>query len=264
MLRITRVEERPLHTRLYRTSGPSGTPLRNRLPLHRAWASGLPDGVDALVFTSDLQGREEGSANRLMGVSVAESLAVLVEQGAIPQPQMIFLCGDLYDYPDCHKRGGTGPVDEVYVAFSRIAPQVLGVHGNHDELVEPDALPDNVQILDGQVRTVSGLRVGGVSGIIGSPRRHQRRDEDAFLAILDQVSAKRPQVLLLHQGPEDPEHHCRGDPGVTLSLETGFTGLTVFGHTHWDWPWLIDLGSGQALNVDGRVLIVLRNQSHDG
>jgi hypothetical protein len=42
-----------------------------------------------------------------------------------------------------------------------------------------------------------------------------------------------------------------------LSLETGFQGLTVFGHTRWEWPWLIPLGEGQALNVDGRVVVVL-------
>lgn len=262
MVSIIRVEQAPFHELPHRTSGPSGKPLRNRLPFHRAWATGLPDGLDALIFTSDLQGREGGGANRLMGVPVAEALTALVAKGTIPQPQAAFLCGDLYDYPDCHKRGGTGPVDDVYEAFAQLAPQVLAVHGNHDELAEPKALPKHFQILDGQVRNTAGLRVGGVSGIIGNPRRHQRRDEEAFLEVMESVTARRPHIILLHQGPEDAERRRRGDPGVTLSLETGYTGLTVFGHTHWDWPWLISLGAGQALNVDGRVVVLLRGDDH--
>ena len=152
--------------------------------------------------------------------------------------------------------------DEVYEAFAGLAPQVLAVHGNHDELADPKTLPRNVQILDGQVRNTAGLRVGGVSGIIGNPRRHQRRDEEGFLAVMESVTARRPHIILLHQGPEDAERHRRGDPGVTLSLATGYTGLTVFGHTHWDWPWLISLGQGQALNVDGRVVVLLRGDDH--
>lgn len=262
MVSIVRVEPVPFHELPHRTSGPSGKPLRNRLPFHRAWASGLPDGVDALIFTSDLQGRENGGANRLMGVPVADALMALVAQGSIPQPQAAFLCGDLYDYPDCHKRGGTGPVDEVYQAFAGLTPQVLAVHGNHDELADPKALPRSVELLDGQVRTAAGLRVGGVSGIIGNSGRHQRRDESDFVALVDQVTAQSPDLLLLHQGPEDPLRQRRGDPTVTLSLETGFCGLTVFGHTHWEWPWLIPLGEGQALNVDGRVVVVLKEDTH--
>lgn len=234
MLRITHVEQTPFYTLAHRTSGPKGAPLRNHLPFHRAYATGLPDEVEALVFASDLQGREDGGDNRLMGVPVAESVADLAERGVIPQPQAVFLCGDLYDYPDCHKRGGTGPVDEVFHGFSMIVPQVVGVLGNHDELSDPRQLPRNVQVLDGQVKMAGGLRVGGVSGIVGNPRRHQRRDDEGFLAVMERVTAKKPHLLLLHQGPEDTQRHRRGDPGVALSLATGFAGLTVFGHTHWD------------------------------
>jgi len=258
MLRITHVEQTPFYTLAHRTSGPRGGPLRNRLPFHRAYATGLPEGVAGVVFASDLQGREDGGANRLMGVPVAEALADLAKRGVIPQPQAVFLCGDLYDYPDCHKRGGTGPVGDVFHAFSTIATKVIGVMGNHDELTEPNGLPSNVHVLDGQIKTAGSLRVGGVSGIIGNPGRHQRRTEEDFLSVMERVTAKNPNLLLLHQGPDDPDRNRRGDPGIALSLATGYRGLTVFGHTHWDWPWLIPLGEGQALNVDGRVIILLR------
>jgi hypothetical protein len=50
--------------------------------------------------------------------------------------------------------------------------------GNHDELSSPEALPGNVHVLDGQVAHLSGLLVGGVSGIVGDPQQHQRRTED--------------------------------------------------------------------------------------
>jgi len=259
MPRITHIESEPCYELPHRTSGPKGSPLRNYLPFHRAYASGLPSHVNAVVFTSDLQGREDGGRNRLLGAPVAEALVALSQQGAIPAPDAVFLCGDLYDYPDCRKRGGTGPVDEVFQAFSVMTRCVVGVLGNHDQIARPDALPGNTTILDGDlVDVLSGLRVGGVSGIAGNPNRNQRRTEDDFVAALEAVTDQSADILLLHQGPTDPgQSRRRGDPGVALSLETGFQGLTVFGHTRWDWPWLIGLGEGQALNVDGRVVVVL-------
>lgn len=66
-------------------------------------------------------------------------------------------------------------MDAVFHGFSAIAPQVVGVLGNHYELGKPRQLPRNVHVLDGQIKTVGSLRVGGVSGIIGNPGRHQRR-----------------------------------------------------------------------------------------
>ena len=259
MLRITRIDLNPFFTLPHRTSGSAGVPLHNRLPFYRAYATGLPSHVKSLVLTSDLQGREAGSQNRLLGVPVAEALSALSREGVIPAPDAVFLCGDLFDYPDCRKRGGTGPVDEVFQAFSEVTPEVVGVLGNHDQMDHPEALPDNTTLLDGGVvRVLGNLNVGGVSGIVGNPNRNQRRTEDDFLAALESVTDQAPDILLLHQGPTDPERATRrGDPGVALSLETGFQGLTVFGHTRWDWPWLISLGEGQALNVDGRVVVVL-------
>ncbi|MBO6849723.1 MAG: metallophosphoesterase [Marinobacter sp.] len=259
MPRITRIDPEPFFTLPHRTSGPAGIPLRNNLPFYCAYASGLPGDVKAVVFTSDLQGREDGGQNRLLGAPLAEALMELSRQGIIPMPYAVFLCGDLYDYPDCRKRGGTGSVDEVFQAFSEITPEVVGVLGNHDQMESIDATPGNTFLLDGDVVTVlKDLRVGGVSGIVGNPHRNQRRTTEDFVVTLESVTDQAPDILLLHQGPTDPERaYRRGDPDVALSLITGFQGLTVFGHTRWDWPWLIPLGDGQALNVDGRVVVVL-------
>jgi len=262
MLRITWIEDEPFYSLPHRTSGPKGKVRRHRLPFYRAYASGLPESVEALVFTSDLQGREAGGQNRLLGVPVAEALSNLIQKQAIPVPAAVCLCGDLYDYPDCHKLGGTGPVDDVYDALSPVAPQVLGVMGNHDQLAHPDKLPSNVHILDGDVRSVATLTVGGVSGIVGNPRRNQRRTEGDFLATVEKVTRRQPSLLLLHQGPSDEERGHHGDPDLALSLATGYKGLTVFGHTRWQWPWLLTLGDGQVMNVDGRVVVVLKEPRH--
>lgn len=258
MIRITRIDPEPFYTLPHRTSGPTaGKPIRNHLPFYHGYATGLPSGAQAIVLASDLQGREDGGENRLLGVPVAEALTALVKKGLIPHPDVVLLCGDLYDYPDCHKRGGTGEVSDVLQAFFKITPEVIGVLGNHDTLASPESLPDNVTILDGQTKTLGSLVVGGVSGIIGSPRRNQRRTDDAFLTVMERVTDKEPDLLLLHQGPDDPASNRRGDPGIALSLATGYSGLTVFGHSHWGWPWLIPMGDGQALNIDSRVVILI-------
>jgi len=263
MLRITRVEDEPFFLLPHKTSGPKGKVRRNHLPFYHAYATGLPDTVDALVFTSDLQGREAGRQNRLLGVPVAEALNTMIRNQEIPQPGGVCLCGDLYDYPDCHKLGGTGTVDEVYEAFAKVAPEIFGVMGNHDQLAEPDTLAANVHILDGDLRSVDKLTVGGVSGIVGNPSRNQRRTEADFLAAVEKVTRENPELLLLHQGPADEDRGRRGVPDVALSLATGYKGLTVFGHTRWQWPWLMTLGAGQVMNVDGRVVVLLKESINE-
>ncbi|WP_336368294.1 metallophosphoesterase family protein [Marinobacter sp. C2H3] len=259
---VAGVETTPFHELPYRTSG-ARQPQRCRLPFHRAYAKGMPPGIQSLVFTSDLQGREIGGANRLLGEVVADELNALVEAGETPQPGAIFVCGDLYDYPDCHKRGGSGPVDSVFEALTKSGARVVGVLGNHDELTDPQRLPNAVTLLDGDVvEHICGLTVGGVSGIVGDPNRSQRRSAESFLEVMERVTDQKPDILLLHQGPTDPDRpDRRGDPDLELSLRSGFEGLTVFGHTKWEDPWLIPLGEGQALNVDGRVVVVVPAQS---
>ncbi|NMT63482.1 metallophosphoesterase family protein [Marinobacter orientalis] len=251
----------PFHTLRYWTSGTGGRPRLRELPFLRATADELPIEVRSVVLTSDLQGREYLSrklhgTERLLGEAVADELAKLRGAGIIPDISTLLSCGDLYDYPDCRKVGGSGNVTAAFKALSTIARQVVGVLGNHDHVDPNEYLPSNVPLLDADLLMVSGFRVGGVSGVIGDPKRHNRRSEEAFLAAMEHVTRQSPDILLLHQGTEDVGLNQLGVPAIALSLETGFAGMTVFGHTRWSEHFLINLGDGQAVNVDGRVIIV--------
>lgn len=262
-MRLNSIEPTPFHSLSYWTSGPGGTPNQRELPFFHAKAEGLPDGIGSLVLLSDLQGREYLSENlagteRLLGEAVAEELSLLVGLGEIPQISTVMVCGDLYDYPDCRKPGGTGPVEMVFLALSDVSRELIAVLGNHDTLVSQPRLPAKITILDGNVITSSfGLRIGGLGGIVGDPKRYNRRDEDTFIRDMELCTRKCPHILMLHQGPEDKERCRKGNPAITQSLEKSFSGLTLFGHTHWpDCP-LIEIGDGQALNLDAKVVVIV-------
>ena len=252
-LRIARIQQWPHHLE-YRTSWKEGQPKINHLPFYRAQVEGLASDQGAVVLTSDLQGREQAPGERLLGEALAEELQLLQAVGELGPIRLIVLAGDLYDHPDLRKPGGTGAVDAVWHAFAELAP-VVGVMGNHDTLDEPNRLPFSSRILDGSVTEIAGLRVGGAGGVLGDPKRNQRKSEQAFMDALGQSIAGSPNLLVLHQGPDDPVNGHGGDPAVRSVLESRFRGLTVFGHRHWEAPFLVESGKGQAINVDGRVVV---------
>jgi Icc-related predicted phosphoesterase len=257
-MHIVSIDNEPFYSLQYRCSGPRGKSiLTQKLPFFRAKVDRLPPGVDAMVLTSDLQGREHDPRNRLLGVRVAEELAQMVQNKMIPQAPIALLAGDLFDYPEMNKRSGCGEVIDVWTAFAEQFDHVLGVHGNHDFIKQPKALPSNAAIVDGYVSSTLGLRIGGVSGITGKPTKNQRRTEEDFFSSLDKVVFQNPDILVLHQGPDDPaDGRRRGDSSVRENLEFGYSGLTVFGHCYWPDPFVMPLGQGQVVNVDSRVIIV--------
>jgi Icc protein len=94
----------------------------------RGRVDGLPDGLEAVVLASDLQGRaladphaSEDVPLRLLGEAVADELHTLAELEEIPPPERmgVALAGDLYAAPDARKRGATGDVRSVWRAFAR-------------------------------------------------------------------------------------------------------------------------------------------------
>jgi len=254
-MKIIHIDDTPFHQLAYRSSGRQGIPRVMQLPFYKARVTALPEGLEAIVAVSDLQGREKDQRhNRLVGEAVAEELALLTELNEIPSIGCVLLAGDLYDYPDCRKMGGTGDVTSVWNAFASISPQVIGVHGNHDTVHE-QSLVAHVSILDGHVQAMGNMQVGGVSGIIGREDKNQRKSKQQFIAALQSALKDITQVLLLHQGPNDPYLQQKGEPLIRDFLEHQGSALVIFGHCHWSTP-LIDIGANQVLNVDQRLFVM--------
>jgi Icc protein len=188
-----------------------------------------------------------------VGEAVAEELATLQELGEIPNIDLILLAGDLYDYPECGKRGGSGIVTSVWNAFAERFKHVIGVHGNHD-IVEDELLNSNINTLDEDVIDYVGLTVAGIGGIIGRADRNQRKTEEHFEKALKSVTKKKPVITLLHQDPDDPINMQLGQEFIRDHFEKNGEGIVIFGHCHWDIPFL-EIGNNQMLNVDNRLYI---------
>ena len=117
-------------------------------------------------------------------------------------------------------------------------------------------------MLDGDVVAMGGLRIGGVSGVIGDPERPWRRTEDAYLEALIRVLEQEPDVVVLHESPRpiDPGHAGGGKATLTRVLvehaSTARPPLVISGHVGWDEP-LDPTGSGpQLLNVEERMVLL--------
>ncbi|MFJ6196911.1 metallophosphoesterase [Micromonospora sp. NPDC092111] len=262
-MRITGPDVKAVTEVAYQQARSGGGTETVRLPVGRLGVAAVPDGCDAVVVTGDLQGVAPspwGGAPVLLGVALADYLHVWADQGLLPPPQrvVVVLAGDLYSSPRADRRGASGEVDDVWLAFAAAGcPSVLGVAGNHD-VVSADDLRDlgpAATLLDGTWVDHGGVRFAGVSGIVGDPHRPGRRSEGRQLASIDAVLADRPDVLVLHEGPAGDGIGQAGNRAVGARLRAHAPALTVCGHVHWDEP-LARLGDGHILNVDGRVVLL--------
>lgn len=258
MLVIDAIADEPLQVVPYLNAAKGGGREVARLEIVRARARGLPDGLDAIVVASDLQGMTgAGGAAQLLGVSVAEALDELAFDDVIPPAPRtgVILAGDLYSVPEANRRGGHGEVVDVWAAFAERFAWVVGVAGNHDDTAGVAEL-DNAHLLDGDTVDLDGLTFGGVSLIIGNPDKRGRRDEDEQLALLDRVLRARCDVLILHEGPSG-DRDQPGNPAIRARLDRRPPALTICGHVHWPRP-LAPLPPGQILNADTRTLVLTR------
>ncbi len=268
-MRVSHIEDSPFDELPHLIAAGRGRTSSVRLLLFRGEVDTLPDELDAIVIASDLQGvaplSTRGGAVRLVGEVLAQKLRSLAERGALPPPSRtgVILAGDLYSAPDADVRGATGDVREVWRAFAAAHRWVIGVAGNHDTFGTPAEVNQfmaepGMALLDGTVVERGGLRVGGVGGIIGNARRPGRREERAFLRSMAAVLSEAPAVLVLHQGPDAERGALRGHPSVRQALDRSGPLLVVCGHVYWPQP-LADLrGGAQALNADGRVVVLTR------
>jgi Icc-related predicted phosphoesterase len=253
----------------------AGSFYEDLLPLHEGFVDHLPEGIEALIATADLQGRErfqdqkEKGPLRLLGEALAERLETeILPRFRLPPTHQtgVLLAGDFYTVPALDKRGGSGDVTAVWEAFADRFAFVAGVPGNHDTFgssLEPPRhlanLP-NVHYLDGDISEIHGLTVAGIGGIIGNPAKPHRRTDDDYLHLLRQILEHQPDILIAHDGPDAPAQGYRGSSLVRELLEASRPNLVIRGHAHWKEP-LVELPGGtQILNVDAR-LVILREKT---
>lgn len=259
-LSILEVATREVAFVRYRNAARGGGTETARLPIVLARARGLPEPLDALIATSDLQGIVPDPRTRestLLGCAVAETLEELAFDGALPPAARtgVLLAGDLYSVPGADKRGGHGDVAEVWHAFAERFAWVAGVAGNHDD-VSTVAIGDRVHVLDTDCAQLDGLHIGGVGLVSGNPEKRGRRAEEDQLARLELVAESGVDILVCHEGPDGAPGQL-GHPSIRAVLERAPVPLTLCGHVHWDAP-LARCGRGQVLNVDARVVVLVR------
>ena len=262
------IDSEPFHELEYLDAAPRGGTQLRRLPLLRGRAEGLPAELDALLVTSDLQGRAragDGSLH-LLGEALAAEDAALAELEQVPAPAFtgVLLAGDLFAAPGADRMGATGDVRPVWRAFAGAFRWVTGVAGNHDLFGDRQehsrfTREAGVHLLDDASAVLDGLRVAGVGGICGNPNKPNRRAPEQFLAAVRRGLSRKPHLLVLHEGPDGDDPRLRGNPEVRAAL-AGSRTIVICGHVHWDRP-LVTLPSGaQLLNVDARVVLLERAQ----
>lgn len=246
--------------------GPGGF-YEDRLPIQEAVVDRLPDGVSAIIATADLQGRERfqdsrDAGPRLLGEALPSRLAtdVLYGLGLNDGGIGVLLAGDLYTVPALDRRGGSGDVTAVWKAFGDEFAWVVGVAGNHDTFgADPNAPPRfsrHLHFLDNGRVNIDGLKIAGLGGIIGNPRRPRRRSEEQYAECLEALLRHQTDILITHDGPNGPLQELRGSPIIREVVERLKPSLVVRGHAHWKQPLSQLSGGVQVLNVDARVVVL--------
>ncbi|MCO5996116.1 metallophosphoesterase family protein [Actinoallomurus rhizosphaericola] len=247
----------------YLRAGPNGAE-RAMLPVQRLRVAAVPDGCDAVLAASDLQGVATspwGGASQLLAITLADYLPIWAEEGLIPPVDRlgVLLCGDLYSAPGADRRGVSGDVVDAWLAFALAGcPWIVGIAGNHD-VVSAEDLAEEVPsavLLDGATVERGGTRIGGIGGIIGDPGQPHRRSPDVFMKTLDAVAGTDPSILLLHEGPGGDLPGQLGNGEIRSFIERRRIPLTLCGHVGWEDRPVSRLGAGHVVNTDGRAVIL--------
>jgi Icc protein len=258
-----------IHAIPYLNAAPRhGAPISGVLNVLLYEAKGLGD-LEALVVTGDLQFRErhprhDRPIRRMLGEVLAEELTALAERGTLPPTETtgIIRTGDLYCEETLVRRGGLGDVREIWQSFAEQFAFVAGVAGNHDSFGEGQEraafrASAGRHLLDLDIVELYGLKMGGLSGIIGDTRRPSRRLEDEYLAAVELLLSHPLDLLVLHQAPGDSVRGLPGSERLREILEAGRPTFVACGHSHWAKP-IIELTSGTAvLNVDARCVVLV-------
>ncbi len=177
-----------------------------KLPIYRVKTSGIPMELDALIISSDLQGVVINDEKQvLLGEYLANHLKeIMLMEELNPRKTGVLLCGDLY--ADLKERGGLGDVREVWYRFREEFKWVAGISGNHDSFGnEKDYIKfintEGIYFFTKGTRSIDGIKIAGISGIIGNPLKINRVPEDLYIDMLQSVIHENPDILLLHDSP---------------------------------------------------------------
>ena len=294
-MKILQLNDQPIEQYDYLNSIPGGEVALEQLPIYHGTVSGLPEGIDALIVASDLQGivpvprtevhtitadtSAESDMDLLLGVVLPAHVRLLLE---VEWPEMdpgrvgVLLCGDLYARRG--KRGASGNPVPVWLAFREAFGWVAGVDGNHDltdeagvhrlhsgegiHYMDVPAVINAGPPADGPASHAAAqsqlLRIAGLGGIIGRPDKPNRLPEQHYLQSVNKLLKQQPDCLLLHQSPGIPELGLMGEPLIRQALEAGPETVVFCGHTHWDTS-LVQLNNGtQVVNADSKLFILTR------
>ncbi|MEH1797130.1 metallophosphoesterase family protein [Nostoc sp.] len=265
-MHIISISNLPIHEIQYLTAASGGIGVIERyLPVLLAEVDYLPNNLEAITVTSDLQGIDPKN-QQLLGYLVIEELENLAENGKIPSLKNtgIILAGDLY--AEVNRRSGVvGDIREIWQAFNRRFCWVAGVAGNHDSLgntqEEIQIFKQNRSIyyLDGDIRRNGELNLAGISGIIGKKSKPFRRSEKEFIKAIRELIKQSPDILILHEGPDYPQGNLVGKESIRKELEKiNLTNnlLVICGHSYWKIP-MIALENGiQVIKTDSRVIVL--------
>jgi hypothetical protein len=135
-MRVIYINQTPIFEIEYLQWNKSGEEVPLRLPLIEGLVDEMPPSIEALLVTSDLQGRCKSEPEQqepvLLGKVFAKKVSLLSESGKIPKKDRIgvILAGDFYS--NVGRRGGTGDVRSVWNSFASEFRWVAGVAGNKD------------------------------------------------------------------------------------------------------------------------------------
>lgn len=252
--------------------GSSNSPeiFHKRLPIYIGeWHKEKTD-VDLIIICSDLQGIvEKNGEKKLLGEELPEFLKLLIdiEFDSIKEKKIgVFLCGDLFT--SLKKRGSSGDVRNVWKQFKEHFSWVVGVAGNHDRFGNPTEIEEfkklkDIYLLHKTSVNVSGIEIGGISGIIGRNDKTNRVEEVDYIKNLQKLLRKKLDFILLHETPDYPLLNQIGNSKIRATLEKGSKSKICCGHCFWEKS-LVELeNKTQVLNSDSKVIILkIKNKNN--
>ncbi len=267
MITIENIQDEPIDYFPYLNVGGgrkrmSSNIVRELLPIYEGTLNGLPDSLDALIICSDLQGNVmEDDSIYLLGEVLPEKLLETLQNHhpeILPGRVGVFLCGDMY--ANLQKRGGLGDVRTVWWSFREAFAWVAGVAGNHDEFGDHQdkknfKRENGIYLLENESQEIDGMRVAGVGGIIGNPKKPNRTEKFDFLDMVEERMEENPEFLLLHEGPSVKEQNLMGNPDIREAIEAFPANFICCGHSHWKVHSATLSNNATVLNADAKAFI---------